>query len=1470
MSDPDDDPFVNLGAEAAVCEDIAVEEPGDARLTIPGDSRQRSKLEHHYVCALARLGKAKKRKVADKEAEYGRYCSIVSVANRGNVNTKALKKAMHVRKGNRFLKSFMLERRGKALPLAEELEVAFHRSIRADDVARAMGLHKSTIAPTRLKVAHCAHRMVVEKLQRWESFCRAKPPLLAFHGRKYDSATFSLRNPIELPGLGKLASNKTLRPIHCYVQRRFLMLCWQDCLVDLSYPVPTLPAASTNAECVRVSMHDAPQVSEMQTIATNIVRTAKTVGIEGNGSDGAFGNLKYHAFREHHDGLGDDVQTLEQLCGNHSTKITEDALETLLGKDHITKLAAFTTLLRSGGFFVRMLSALFPAILERLWLVDNRPPLPGSDDLLLQLESHSVYYFRKYETAYREEGRLPQSPCDRYAEKWATFRKWWNDKLDGTHFVYHNLVESGLNSSDKETIAIHMARSAADILLPSLPKNPEAGKWTKTVAACDFWQILNLPEPLVEILLDEASKHIKIAVVVPDAPLHTLTFSESQGVRLKHSKDLVKDQDAMLKLRVTHLCYNATRVLHAFFFKCSRDLHDPTKTPLFLDYINAKHSPATVAVQYASSLASGVSPHLKLVWRKANCDSLLAFADSCPEQAAIVRIASYALVTSIHRRSIAIRELPLSQLLSLADVRIPLAVRRLVAIRLKTLLSCDLGRLVFHIVSKVVIARDMFETDFQRTLFSIALAVSYLLSVADVERRHNRHKNLITKKGSNAFAGFTAKSLCEEVRCLAVRSANRVASVCKAVGMDTRLIEDSSAAAKAPPRQKRKSGFDVFVEEAKQLAILDGMSAKDLCFTVAGRRQLSHAWYSLSRMDRYGYQIDADGTHKPAAIADAACVPPAIAEEPSAALAICCEPGQNVSLACTCANASGMESLPLVPMDGLVGLMSLPDLAGLPHSNSGTIACGADLSRASTDPIHPARYESFCNVGSVTKAQAVQSFTQMSTTVAAEPLHGRVPKKVKYTKLCSELCANDGSNKLPLRLKSAITDTISDLAEFLAARKGCKPLEIPLCEAMLWLEAVTSTVRRTTDVCQLTFANARSGPHDAFQGFVRFQLPADLAFDADPSDTSCRLAGKVVRPLHDEFVEVQGIQGSLVDPMGIGCLSIADASKVAANALAPIMDLSDTDRLDTAVCLRLVTHVRVAREWNARKVVGFDVDWGPKVLPFRALAAHAPAPIIPAVVHHDSDDDFAVLPCPAPQPSPPVTHSMLCDDPADGEAAGSDLVSEAEGDTASDMSDDIVDMHPPVVELIAPAKPTFSSVQDDLNICEVDNKLFVRLPDGSPGLSLGHIEFILSGRFSLKAVCAAHKECSSSSCGPAAEPCQLLLGADEKVVEKYRALLEWLLDGSACSKDGHLGTRNAIKERFGIQIVAPKKFKKAAGKISLTIMLSFSKICRISEKKLEFVAFPDFPKILSSFLFSQCCPGSDLRRFLFAQFDFNC
>ncbi len=48
---------------------------------------------------------------------------------------------------------------------------------------------------------------------------------------------------------------------------------------------------------VRVAMHDAPQVKQMQDLATDIAKTASMAGVEGNGADGASSNLKFHASR---------------------------------------------------------------------------------------------------------------------------------------------------------------------------------------------------------------------------------------------------------------------------------------------------------------------------------------------------------------------------------------------------------------------------------------------------------------------------------------------------------------------------------------------------------------------------------------------------------------------------------------------------------------------------------------------------------------------------------------------------------------------------------------------------------------------------------------------------------------------------------------------------------------------------------------------------------------------------------------------------------------------------------------------------------------------------------------------------------------------------------------------------------------------------------------------------------------------
>ena len=159
----------------------------------------------------------------------------------------------------------------------------------------------------------------------------------------------------------------------------------------------------------------------------------------------------------------------------------------------------------------------------------------------------------------------------------------------------------------REYIATEMSKSAAAVLLPTLPSTVEEGKWTKTVAAVDFQQVISLPEPLIKAILAEAGKTIKMAVVIPDEPIHTLSFSASQSVRLRYSVDMSTDRSDQFKLQVTLLTYNATRLLHSMYFKASRDLHDPLSGPMVLDYINPEFSAATAAVQYTSSLAAGVA-----------------------------------------------------------------------------------------------------------------------------------------------------------------------------------------------------------------------------------------------------------------------------------------------------------------------------------------------------------------------------------------------------------------------------------------------------------------------------------------------------------------------------------------------------------------------------------------------------------------------------------------------------------------------------------------------------------------------------------------------------------------------------------------------------------------------------------------------------------------------------------------------
>ena len=143
-------------------------------------------------------------------------------------------------------------------------------------------------------------------------------------------------------------------------------------------------------------------------------------------------------------------------------------------------------------------------------------------------------------------------------------------------FVKHHLVASGKSVADRRMIAEHMARSAATVILRSIPGKPERGKWTKTPPACAFVSMAHL-NGLMGRLLAAAGGMVKVTVQHFDGKWAGLSFGESQGVRYGISVQFYQSDVLMFRVRLSVLVFNATRAIHVFFLHleiCSHRVRD--------------------------------------------------------------------------------------------------------------------------------------------------------------------------------------------------------------------------------------------------------------------------------------------------------------------------------------------------------------------------------------------------------------------------------------------------------------------------------------------------------------------------------------------------------------------------------------------------------------------------------------------------------------------------------------------------------------------------------------------------------------------------------------------------------------------------------------------------------------------------------------------------------------------------------
>ena len=82
--------------------------------------------------------------------------------------------------------------------------------------------------------------------------CRRHQPLAVFSGRSFDSAKSRMRSPVELPLLGQVSMEATVRPIDVQILRRMVVAVWPGKILEVHIPTAPLPMSGTGADDVEV------------------------------------------------------------------------------------------------------------------------------------------------------------------------------------------------------------------------------------------------------------------------------------------------------------------------------------------------------------------------------------------------------------------------------------------------------------------------------------------------------------------------------------------------------------------------------------------------------------------------------------------------------------------------------------------------------------------------------------------------------------------------------------------------------------------------------------------------------------------------------------------------------------------------------------------------------------------------------------------------------------------------------------------------------------------------------------------------------------------------------------------------------------------------------------------------------------------------------------------------------------------
>lgn len=585
--------------------------------------------------------------------------------------------------------------------------------------------------------------------------------------------------------------------------------------------LPNVPLTTTTAAAIYDGLWCHPVVQRLAGCIEGMALTARS-GVRHFAfyvaeCDQASSNSKLIAHRfdqvaQAHPG----VMCAHRYCSCHEVSLVETCSVLLLGIQLINSMYSIAAVIRSRGYFVRLLRAVRQSV-DKCIVVR---PLSGrpSEFSMQRVYAHELADFScsQYKVLEHIEAGASDAIRDRaiskQREKWARLLGLLNGCVwqpPGCRVeVFHN------GSVDRDRLVADISKAMTDVVFSHRPGAPILKKWTKLGPSVDWFAQSMLLCSILPRVFGPAYTQFQTSGAGDSAGAHAdldadlvagLEWASTRSSRVNRGNRFFMDSANCSQVTMAGIVLEATRFLTAFFLHHQRAAIDKKDIPGLCELATARFSPVVVALQYLSRLLSGeCGGRLVLLLGPAGCDSVRSWCDRFREVSWKFRVLVTAAAAWIHDRFQRTSQAYPFKIAALGDPRLDAQEVACIAEDFKTKGGHCLPWGMAREMHRRLTVEELMTAQ-ARQMF-LRWSAMWFLSVGDIECRHARNRR--AAKPGMAWTTHCNLTTAQEAAGLLAATKAQVAKV--STSSATTANESKLVSSHGRPCVRRKRAIEVF------------------------------------------------------------------------------------------------------------------------------------------------------------------------------------------------------------------------------------------------------------------------------------------------------------------------------------------------------------------------------------------------------------------------------------------------------------------------------------------------------------------------------------------------------------------------------------------------------------------------------------------------------------------------------------